>query len=75
MSLLLGRYASFYAKSPYIASFGTCLFKGAVADGIAQIQIEQTDRFCFRRNGLFALWSAAYCGCAQVSCAYCCNLT
>ena len=65
--LLLRRYMSFYAKSPYIASFVTCFAKGAVADGIAQTQIEKTtERFSIRRNALFALWSAAYCGCAQV---------
>ena len=64
---MLGRYASFYSRSPYIASFGTCLVKGAAADAIAQTQIERTERFSFRRNALFALWSASYCGCAQVS--------
>lgn len=67
MSILLGRYMSFYSKSPYIASFGTCLVKGALADGIAQTQIEKNEHFSVRRNALFALWSAAYCGCAQVS--------
>jgi hypothetical protein len=67
MSGMLGRYASFYSRSPYIASFGTCLVKGAAADAIAQTQIERTERFSFRRNALFALWSASYCGCAQVS--------
>lgn len=70
MSLLLSRYMSFYSKSPYVASFGTCLVKGAVADGIAQTQIEKTEKFCIRRNALFALWSAAYCGCAQVRRSY-----
>jgi hypothetical protein len=57
---------SFYSKSPYVVSFGTCLVKGAAADGIAQTQIEKTEKFSIRRNALFALWSAAYCGCAQV---------
>ena len=63
---ILRLYASFYSRSPYTASFWTCLVKGAAADAIAQTQIEKNETFSVRRNTLFALWSASYCGCAQV---------
>ena len=64
-SPMLRRYASFYQKYPYRAAFATCLVKGGVADVVAQTQIEQRGPLDVRRTALFALWSAAYCGCAQ----------
>jgi len=60
----LERYSAFYDKHPYPTSFMTCFVKGSIADIIAQI-IEKRERVDFRRTGLFALWSAAYCGSAQ----------
>eukprot|EP00747_Dinoflagellata_sp_TGD_P170730 gnl/TRDRNA2_/TRDRNA2_203034_c0_seq1.p1 gnl/TRDRNA2_/TRDRNA2_203034_c0~~gnl/TRDRNA2_/TRDRNA2_203034_c0_seq1.p1 ORF type:complete len:188 (+),score=10.33 gnl/TRDRNA2_/TRDRNA2_203034_c0_seq1:174-737(+) len=64
---IVRRYATWYANSPYRGSFVTCLIKGSLADVVAQLVIERKDKaqFSLRRNALFGLWSAAYCGCAQ----------
>ena len=62
---MLSRYITFYNQNPYLASFFTCLFKGGVADSVAQIKVEQRGQLDARRTALFALWSATYCGCAQ----------
>jgi hypothetical protein len=65
MSFLLRRYAHVYDLHPYSAAFATCLIKGAIADAMAQLQVEQKQTLDRRRTALFALWSAAYCGSAQ----------
>lgn len=59
------RYAEAYNRLPYRAAFITCLVKGAIADGIAQLQVERKEALDKRRMTLFALWSATYCGSAQ----------
>ena len=65
MRSLLHAYSEAYRRVPYRAAFATCLVKGAIADGVAQIQVEKRDRLDARRTMLFALWSAAYCGSCQ----------
>eukprot|EP01048_Picozoa_sp_COSAG05_P028409 COSAG05_NODE_8800_length_670_cov_1.411559_1_plen_153_part_01 len=66
MAVLLRRYARFYELHPYRASFVTCLVKGGIADAATQTWIEGREGGPdLRRTALFALWSAAYCGCAQ----------
>jgi hypothetical protein len=65
MRSLLHAYSEAYRRVPYRAAFATCLVKGAIADGVAQIQVEKRDRLDSRRTMLFALWSAAYCGSCQ----------
>lgn len=65
LSALLRGYSDAYSQSPYRAAFFTCLFKGAIADCVAQIQIERRDTLDTRRTLLFSLWSAAYCGSCQ----------
>lgn len=61
----LERYSGFYERHPYPASFMTCFVKGSIADITAQVVIEKQEKVSLRRTGLFALWSAAYCGSAQ----------
>ena len=65
MRAILHAYSQAYLRHPYRAAFFTALVKGSIADGVAQLQVEQRGSLDIRRNVLFSTWSAAYCGSAQ----------
>ena len=65
-------YIQIYERNPWTTSFATCFVKGAVADIIAQRVLDKRrhaeskiDAHDWRRTLAFAVYSGAYCGCAQ----------
>lgn len=70
-------YTQIYERNPYTTAFATCFVKGALADTIAQRFIDrraprsgrdassQHWQQDWRRTFAFAMYSGAYCGCAQ----------
>jgi protein Mpv17 len=66
-------YRALSRRWPYTVAFATCYVKGSAADGVAQLVLErrtladtdEANRFNWRRNCAFALFSGAYLGCGQ----------
>ena len=79
MALLIrsaaARYMTTYDRHPWATSFTTCFVKGAIADTIAQRYLDNRAKGSdgggrrrsqdWRRTIMFAMYSGAYCGCAQ----------
>lgn len=64
-SRFLGAYAELSQRSPYGTAFGSCFFKGAVADSFSQRAVEGRDTQDWRRTLVFAVYGGWYCGWVQ----------
>lgn len=61
----LTAYRAASVSAPLTTAFATCFVKGSASDAIAQTQVERHERFDWRRNVAFALFSGGYLGIGQ----------
>lgn len=61
----VGKFRELSRQHPFTISFAVCFGKGVIADLVAQKVVHKKEDVDLRRMAGMALFSGAYCGCAQ----------
>ena len=61
----LQAYRHLSRTAPLATAFATCFAKGAASDAVSQLQVEKAEKMDWKRNAVFATFSAAYLGIGQ----------
>ena len=58
----LNAYGELSSRHPYSVAFGSCTFKGTIADALSQRVVEGRSEMDWKRTAVFAFYGGWYCG-------------